>query len=117
MTGERRFGGDTSKRSERMPLKPSSQEDEFFAREEALKLRKLAEKLRAEMSEEEKKRLKELHWMRCPKCGMELKSIQLNQVEVDKCFSCGGLFLDEGELEKVSGRATGFFKQLDKVLS
>lgn len=98
-----------------MPLKPTNQEEEFFAREEALKLRKLAEQRRAEMSADEQKRLKELHWMHCPKCGMEMKTIHLNQVEIDKCFSCGGLFFDPGELEKVSGRAGHFFRQMDQV--
>ena len=33
-----------------MPLKPSSKEDEYFAREDALKLRKLASRAREETS-------------------------------------------------------------------
>jgi hypothetical protein len=99
-----------------MPLKPTSKEEEYFAREEAIKLRKLAQKVKAEMSAEERQRLKALHWMRCPKCGLEMKTIKLNQVDVDKCFSCGGIYLDDGELEKVSGRSAEFFKQMKDVL-
>lgn len=105
-----------------MPLKPSSKEDEYFAREDALKLRKLASRARQEtdrqceqLSEEEKKKLKELHWMHCPKCGIKMKPIEINKIEIDKCFNCGGLYFDDGELEKVTGQEGAFFKGLNTV--
>jgi len=100
-----------------MPLKSSRTEDEYFAREEAIKLRKLAVKSQTNMADEEKKRLKELHWMRCPKCGMSMSTITINQVEVDKCFICGGLYFDDGELEKVSGKELSFFKDMTQVFT
>jgi uncharacterized protein len=89
--------------------KPTSQEEEYFVKQEALKLRKLSIKAKDEMAEEERKRLKELHWMRCPKCGMKLEVITINNVQVDKCFACNGMYLDDGELEKITGRERGFF--------
>lgn len=98
-----------------MPLKPTSKEDEYFAREEVIKLRKLVHLTKQEMAADEKKKLKELHWMRCPKCGMQLHTIVINRVEVDKCFSCGGIFLDDGELEKISGRGSFFFQEMKDV--
>ena len=98
-----------------MPLKPTSKEDEYFAREECIKLRKLALKTQQEMDASEKKKLKDLHWMHCPKCGMQLHTIIINKVEVDKCFSCNGIFLDDGELEKISGRGTTFFEEMNDV--
>jgi len=98
-----------------MPLKPTSKEDEYFAREECIKLRKLAHKTQQEMATDEKKKLKELHWMHCPKCGMQLHTIVINKVEVDKCFSCGGIYLDDGELEKISGRGSSFFEEMNDV--
>jgi hypothetical protein len=97
------------------PLKSSSGEEEYFARQEAIKLRKLAIQNAEKMNEAERKKLKELHWMHCPKCGMGMKTIKINEVEIDKCFACGGLYFDEGELEKVSGRADSFFKQVGDV--
>lgn len=97
------------------PLKTSSSEAEYFARQEAIKLRKLAQKRRSEMDDAERKELKELHWMHCPKCGMKMKTIKINEVEIDKCFSCGGLYFDDGELEKVSGRADNFFTSVNDV--
>ena len=56
--------------------KPSSPEDEYFAVEEAEKKRKLALQLKSETAEKERARLKELHWMRCPKCGMEMHEVK-----------------------------------------
>ena len=35
----------------------------------------------------------------CPKCASEMRSYERNQVHVDQCTGCGGLFLDRGELE------------------
>jgi hypothetical protein len=98
-----------------MPLKPTSKEDEYFAREEAVTLRKLANKTQQEMAADEKKKLKDLHWMHCPKCGMQLHTIVINKVEVDRCFSCGGIYLDDGELEKISGRSSSFFEEMNNV--
>jgi hypothetical protein len=97
------------------PLKPSSQEDEYFARQDAIKKRKLAFKVRDEMAESERTKLKELHYMHCPKCGMKMDVIEINDIEIDKCFACGGMYFDDGELEKVSGRESNFFKNVQGV--
>ena len=48
--------------------------------------------------------------MRCPKCGMELQTIEYRAVAIDKCFSCGGLYLDDGELEKIAGTKSNLFQ-------
>jgi uncharacterized protein len=81
------------------PGKPSTTEDEYFVREDAEKKRKLALQAKRETEDAEKARLKALHWMRCPKCGMEMHEVKLRGVDVDVCFSCNGVFLDQGELE------------------
>ncbi len=83
------------------PQKPSSPEEEYFAREEAEKKRKLALEVKRQTAASELERLKKQHWMRCPKCGLELHAIHMRNVDVDACMGCGGLWLDEGELEKV----------------
>ncbi|HEY7585269.1 MAG TPA: zf-TFIIB domain-containing protein, partial [Candidatus Deferrimicrobiaceae bacterium] len=51
------------------------------------------------MAESEKKRLKELHFMRCPKCGAELIEVDYKTLKVDRCSACDGVWLDAGELE------------------
>lgn len=93
-----------------MTTKPSTPEEEYFAREEAEKKKRLAQKKQDEMESQEKDRLKQLHWMHCPKCGMELQSILFKDVTIDKCFGCHGVFLDDGELEKIAGGESGFMK-------
>jgi hypothetical protein len=86
------------------PGKPSSTEDEYFVREDAEKKRRMALQAKKEKEAAELKRLKELHWMRCPKCGLEMHEVKLGKVDVDVCFSCNGVFLDQGELEHIEKR-------------
>jgi Zn-finger nucleic acid-binding protein len=42
---------------------------------------------------------------------MALQELSVRDVVVDKCFHCHGLFLDEGELEKLSAHE-GMWGQL-----
>lgn len=37
----------------------------------------------------------------CPKCGGEMRTYETNEVIVDQCTECRGLFLDRGELERL----------------
>lgn len=83
------------------PGKPSTTEDEYFVREDAEKKRKIALLAKKETEVAELARLKALHWMRCPKCGLALQVVKYNQHDVDVCFACKGIFLDEGELEAI----------------
>lgn len=85
-----------------MPEKPSSTEDEYFAREDAERLRKLAAEQRRKLADAERDALRKQHFMRCPKCGMELHEIRFRDVQVDRCFSCNGTWLDAGEVEKLA---------------
>ena len=62
--------------------------------------RERAERERAE----EGQRLKELHFMKCPKCGHGMKEEDLDGVKVDRCGFCEGIYLDPGELEQVFAR-------------
>jgi len=96
-----------------MPNKPSEKEAEFFARQEFIQLQKAEEEKQKKLAEEEKKKLRELHHMHCPKCGMHLIEIDYKDIKVDKCSGCEGIWLDAGELEAVSrlekGLADKFF--------
>lgn len=85
-----------------MSKKPSEREDDFMARMEYEKLRKLEHEKHEKMQAGEKKKLKDLHYMRCPKCGMELIEIDYKKIKVDKCSECEGIWLDAGELNAVA---------------
>jgi hypothetical protein len=86
--------------------KASHIEDEYFVREDAEKKRKLALQGKKETEAAELKRLKELHFMRCPKCGLLLQEVKYKGIDVDVCFSCHGVFLDQAELEAMTGHDT-----------
>ncbi len=85
-----------------MPVKPSEKEEEYFARMDFERKKKLEEEKHRKLGEAEKIKLKELHYMRCPKCGMELIEISYNGIHTDKCSECGGIWLDAGEFETLS---------------
>jgi uncharacterized protein len=73
-------------------------ENEYFVREDAERIRKLAHRLRKQIEEAERQRLKALHWMRCPRCGIELHEVPYRGMTADVCLGCHGIFLDEAEL-------------------
>ena len=78
--------------------KPSRNEDEYFAREDAELLRKQRERAQAAALEAERKS----HYMKCPKDGYDLTSSMYHGVQIETCPHCGGMWLDAGELETVS---------------
>ena len=74
---------------------PSANEDEYFLKQDAELVAQLKAKRAAERQEAERKS----HFMKCPKCGADLKEITTNHVAVDVCGQCGGMWLDAGELD------------------
>ena len=85
-----------------MIMKPSEKEEEYFARLEFERKKKIEDEKHKKIAEKEKQRLKELHFMKCPKCGMELIEVDYKGIKVDKCSECEGVWLDAGELEAAS---------------
>jgi hypothetical protein len=81
--------------------KPSEREEEYFARKEFERKKKLEEAVQKKLAEDERRKLKELHYMKCPKCGMTLIEIDYKNIRVDKCSDCAGIWLDSGELEAI----------------
>ena len=84
-----------------MPDKPSEKEEEYFIRLEFERVKKIEEERQRQLAQEERERLKDLHYMRCPKCGMQLLEIDYRNIKIDKCSECGGVWLDAGEMEAV----------------
>ena len=98
-------------------------EDEWFLQNEKqlLEAARVAREKRAREREagakaDELRRLKEQHFMRCPKCGHEMKEQPLEGVSIDLCSFCEGIYLDAGELERLVGKSAaerrGFFRRL-----
>ena|SRR2546426_9721061 len=95
-----------------MPVKPSDNEEEYFVRQQAELKRRLATEHQAKIKTEERERERALHFMKCPKCGMQLEEIAFGDVHVDKCFQCEGVWLDSGEIEKIPKKEAGFLGTL-----
>jgi hypothetical protein len=70
-----------------------AEEDRYFAQQDRERLEKLREK---------KQRPAELGL--CPRCGTALDERQVDEVPVDVCDDCGGVWLDKGELEQIVER-------------
>ncbi|HSL99125.1 MAG TPA: zf-TFIIB domain-containing protein [Candidatus Limnocylindria bacterium] len=85
-----------------MTRKPSESEEEYFARVEFERRKKIEKEKRQSLAGEEKKRLRDLHYMKCPKCGMDLIEVDYKSVRMDKCPGCEGVWLDLGELDAVA---------------
>jgi Zn-finger nucleic acid-binding protein len=78
--------------------KPSRNEDEYFAREDAELLRRQRERANAASLDAERKS----HYMKCPKDGYDLASSEYHGVQIEMCPHCGGMWLDAGELQAVA---------------
>lgn len=99
-------------------MKPSKSENQhIFEHELNRRLQQLEAEQRA-TAETEKIRLKEVHWMQCPKCGQKLATEHHGSVEIDLCPSCHGLWLDANELETIvaSESKRGLFRSCLMVL-
>lgn len=77
-----------------------SLENEYFRRKE----QELVEKLRAKRAEEAQRREAEGTALQCPKCDGTLAVITFEDVEIDRCDKCHGVWLDAGELERLIGQ-------------
>ncbi len=88
-------------------------EEQYFAEQEQLKRRKLREQLSKQRAQQKEESAKNAHWMKCPKCGQELEEKEYEDVMIDVCTGCQGIYLDAGELELLlEGRkAKGFISK------
>ena len=97
---------------------PSRNEDEYFAKQDAELLKQMRLKNDSERQNQERK----AHFMKCPKCGADLREETHEHVKVDICPECKGLWLDAGELEIIrhmqkSGGGTNVFHGIMNLFS
>jgi Zn-finger nucleic acid-binding protein len=77
--------------------KPSRNEDEYFARQDAELLAAQRTAAAATAAEAERRS----HFMKCPKCGHDLETMNYEGIAIDRCTNCAGIWLDPGELEQL----------------
>lgn len=74
-------------------------EDGYFHEKDRELLAKKRAELDAKRAQAGDDRASNPHWMKCPKCGGDMKEIDLENIKVDKCGACGGIYFDAGEVE------------------
>jgi uncharacterized protein len=101
-------------------------EDSWFQRNEKQLLdaarlareKREAERVKAE-KDEDSKRLRDLHFMKCPKDGHDMVEEDLGGVTIDRCSFCEGIFFDAGEMERLYPKPEeerrSLFKRLLKI--
>jgi ribosomal protein L37AE/L43A len=92
-----------------------SLEEEYFRRKEQETL----EKLRAQREAEEKAAQAEAARLECPKCDGSLVEIEHDGIQIDQCNTCNGVWLDAGELERLTNKeeSAGWLRRLIKSVS
>jgi uncharacterized protein (DUF983 family) len=74
-------------------------EEASFKKLEQEQLAKIRAELDAKRRAAEGASAKAAHWMCCPKCGGKMAEKKFENVLVDQCGSCGGVYFDAGELD------------------
>jgi Zn-finger nucleic acid-binding protein len=78
-------------------------EEEYFHR----KNKEAIEKLREKMKVSEEAKAAGISSMKCPRCDGSLNESKVEDVAIDVCDKCGGVWLDSGELEQLTKREGG----------
>lgn len=83
-------------------------EEEYFHR----KNKEAIEKLRAKMKIAEEAKAAGTSSMQCPRCDGSLQENKIEEVLIDTCDKCGGVWLDSGELEQLTRKDdSGWFSR------
>jgi len=82
-----------------MPMdeKPSRNEDEYFARQNA----DLIKEMRAKLDADRKQSGAAKQQLTCPRDGTQLVETESELVKIDTCPQCKGVWLDAGELDQL----------------
>lgn len=78
-------------------------EEEYFHR----KNQEAIEKLREQMKVAAEAKAAGTSSMHCPRCDGSLNESKFEEVSIDTCEKCGGVWLDSGELEQLTRKEGG----------
>jgi len=85
---------------EKLHEKERAEEDVYFAKRD----RELIARLRKVESENQRRHIRELAYMRCPDCGARLKRETRYGVTIEECPGGHGLWLTESEMHTLTKR-------------
>jgi len=85
-------------------------EQEYFRKKD----QEAIEKLRAKMKVAAEAKAAGVSSMKCPRCDGGLKEMKFEEVLIDSCEKCGGVWLDSSELEQLTRKpeTRGWFERL-----
>ena len=78
-------------------------ENEYFHKKD----QEAIEKLRAQMKASAEAKAAGQSSMQCPRCDGSLAESKFEEVMIDTCDKCGGVWLDSGELEQLTKKDKG----------
>ena len=78
-------------------------EEEYFRKKEREAIEKLRDAAAAERAAAESA----VAALRCPRCDGALREVAYEDVRIDRCEKCRGIWLDAGELEQLTRRESG----------
>jgi hypothetical protein len=87
--------------------KPPMPGEKVFNEEDEIDIQNIRAELDRKREEELKEKSRGIHWMKCPKCGSDLEEINYQDVMVDRCNNCRGIWLDHGEFGLLVRRHLG----------
>jgi uncharacterized C2H2 Zn-finger protein len=83
-------------------------EDEYFRKKDLEAIEKLREKMKIAQAAKAAGESS----MRCPRCNAGLAETKFEEVLIDRCDNCGGVWLDSGELAQLIQKdSDGWFKR------
>jgi hypothetical protein len=101
---------------------PAAAEDDldetagFFDRMDEIRARR--NELDRERNDRELEQSDQPFWMICPKCGDLMEESEGENVKLERCENCGGLYLDRGEVDLILSLCTGpdAYRRLHNIL-
>ena len=75
-------------------------EEEYLRRKEQDALEKTRRRLAVEDGEQHQQAV----FTRCPKCGEQVEQVIFQDITVDRCSGCQGVWLEPGELERLTSK-------------
>ncbi len=92
--------------ADKLQERGKSLENEYFRRKE----QEIIDKMKAKLESEEMVDLK----MQCPKCDGHLLETEYEDITIDVCDKCSGVWLDAGELTQIvdKDKGEGFFGKM-----
>ena len=86
-------------------------QEEAYIKQKETSIRQERDKRRAELEQTQQK---ELHWMKCPKCGGQMVEKDMESIKIDICTSCDGMYFDKGEFE-IAAKSFESHSMYDKI--